>query len=82
MTDPDPMVAEVRRIRDEYAAKFNYDLNAIFRDIKERERKSGRTYVSFADDATAIEQNQPVPPADPAIIVTDNNPTRTVMAFG
>ena len=43
----DPIVAEVRRIRDAHAARFNYDLRAIFEDIKERERKSGRTYVSF-----------------------------------
>lgn len=43
----DPIVAEVRRIRDAHAARFNYDLDAIFRDIKEQERKSGRTFVSF-----------------------------------
>lgn len=43
----DPIVAEVRRIRDEHAAKFNYDLAAIFRDIKEEERKSGGTFVTF-----------------------------------
>lgn len=43
----DPIVDEVRRIREEYAARFNYDLNAIYRDIKEQEKKSGYTYVSF-----------------------------------
>jgi hypothetical protein len=43
----DPIVAEVRRIRDQHAAKFNYDLDAIFRDIKEEERKSGDTFVTF-----------------------------------
>ncbi len=36
----DPIVDEVRRIRDEYAARFDYDLNAIFRDLKEREAES------------------------------------------
>ncbi len=35
----DPIVEEVRRIRDEYAARFNYDLNAIYRDLKEREQR-------------------------------------------
>jgi hypothetical protein len=35
----DPIVDEVRRIRDEYAAQFNYDLNAIYRDLKEREQR-------------------------------------------
>jgi hypothetical protein len=43
----DPIVDEVRRVRDGHAARFNYDLDAIFRDIKEQERKSGRKFVSF-----------------------------------
>jgi len=42
-----PIVDEVRRIRDAHAASFNYDLDAIFRDIKEREKASGRTYVRY-----------------------------------
>ena len=44
----DPIVAEVRKAREEYAARFNYDLDAIYRDLKRRERASGRTYVRFA----------------------------------
>ena len=43
----DPIVAEVRKARDEHAAKFNYDLDAIFRDLKEKERTSGRKYVRY-----------------------------------
>lgn len=43
----DPIVAEVRKIRDQYAAKFNYDLDAIYRDLKEREKASGRSYVRY-----------------------------------
>ena len=43
----DPIVDEVRRVRDEYAARFDYDLDAIFRDIKEQEKKSGRKFVSY-----------------------------------
>ena len=44
----DPIVDEAGRIRDAHAARFNYDLNAIFRDLKEQERKSGRKFVSFS----------------------------------
>ena len=58
----DPIVDEVRRIRDEHAARFNYDLEAIFRDIKEQERKSGRTYVSYIIEETII-SNEKVPDA-------------------
>jgi hypothetical protein len=53
----DPIVDEIRRIRYAYAARFNYDLDAIFRDIKERERKGGHKFVNgiarpaAADDA-------------------------------
>jgi len=50
----DPIVAEVRRIRDEYARKFNYDLDAIFRDIEKRQSTSGRTYVSFPPKRPAV----------------------------
>ncbi len=41
----DPIVDEVRRVRDAHAARFNYDLHAIFQDIKEREKKSGLKFV-------------------------------------
>ena len=43
----DPIVDEVRRVRDAHAAKFDYDLDAIFRDIKEQEKNSGLKYVSY-----------------------------------
>ena len=43
----DPIVEEVRKIREKHAAKFNYDLDAICRDLKEQERKSGRKVVSL-----------------------------------
>ena len=41
----DPIVAEIRKIRDEHAAKFNYDLNAIVRDLKKTEHKLGNRVV-------------------------------------
>ncbi len=43
----DPIVAEVRRYRDEHAKKFNYDLDAIVRDIKSREGKDGEPVVTL-----------------------------------
>ena len=41
----DSIVDEVRRVRDAHAARFNYDLDAIFQDIKEREKKCGLKFV-------------------------------------
>lgn len=46
----DPIVDEVRRARDEHAARFNYDLDAIFRDVKDQEKRSGRKFVSFVPE--------------------------------
>ena len=43
----DPIVAEVRRVRAAHAAQFNNDLLAIYRDLKAREQKSGRQFVSY-----------------------------------
>lgn len=42
----DPIVDEVRKIRDEHAARFGYDLKRIFADLREQERKSDRQYVT------------------------------------
>lgn len=42
---------EVRRARDAYAARFNYDLRAIFRDLKEQEKRGGRLLVTYAKNA-------------------------------
>jgi hypothetical protein len=35
---PDPIVEEVRKIRAAYAARFNFDLHAMCRDLREKER--------------------------------------------
>jgi hypothetical protein len=44
----DPIVDEVRRARDEYARRFNYDLDAICSDLQQRQAQSGRMVVSFS----------------------------------
>jgi hypothetical protein len=41
----DEILKETWRIRDEYARSFNYDLDAIFRDLKQKEEQSGRKHV-------------------------------------
>ena len=42
----DPIIDELRAVRDEHAARCGYDIEAIFRDIRAREDASGREYVS------------------------------------
>jgi len=44
----DPIVDEVRRIREEQAAKYAFDLKAILAAAKKRQRRSGLKVVSLA----------------------------------
>jgi hypothetical protein len=43
----DPIVEEVRKARDAHAAKYNYNLEAIFKALKEEEIKSGHKFVKL-----------------------------------
>ena len=45
----DPIVAEVRCIRDQQAAELDYDLKAIFERARRRQKQSKRKTVSFAN---------------------------------
>lgn len=44
----DHIVEEIRQIRDEHAAQFNYDLNAIVADLKRSEAERDWPRASFA----------------------------------
>ena len=44
---PDPIIAEVWAVRGEHAARFRYDVKAIFKDIRTRQEASGRKYVRY-----------------------------------
>lgn len=39
-----PIVEEVHQIRDEYAAQFNYDLLALFQDLKRQEQSNPKPH--------------------------------------
>lgn len=52
---PDPIVEEIRLIRDRLAAEFNYDLAAIVKDAQQRDA-AGDRLVARPGDAP------PVPP--------------------
>jgi len=43
----DPIVEEVRRIREEYAKRFDYDLRAMAEDLREREQEHPDRLVTF-----------------------------------
>ncbi|HEV8059687.1 MAG TPA: hypothetical protein VGP68_07430 [Gemmataceae bacterium] len=64
----DPIVEEVRNIRAAHAARFNYDLWAIYRDLKEQQERSGLKFVSFADESIKAQ-----PPAGATIPASHDN---------
>ncbi len=43
----DRIVDEVRKARDEYARQFNYDLDAICKDLQKKQEQPGKNVVSF-----------------------------------
>ena len=43
----DPIVEEIRKIREEHAARFNYDVRAIGEDLMRRQHDSGHRIVSL-----------------------------------
>jgi hypothetical protein len=48
----DPIVAQVRKLRQRYFAQFNYDLRAMFDDLRrktEQSKQAGRRVVSPAN---------------------------------
>ena len=78
----DPIVEETRRIRDEHARQFNYDLAAIFADIKRFE--ASLPGASFAlnegeektatkkEDLRALRQAKSIEGHDPTVCVDTN----------
>ena len=43
----DPIVEEVRQARQQHAARFNFDLQAIYQDLKRQEAASNWRIVAF-----------------------------------
>jgi len=43
----DPIIAELLRVREEYAKRFNYDIAAMVRHLQERQTEHPERIVSF-----------------------------------
>jgi len=44
----DPIVKEVRKAREEHAAKFNFDIKSIIEDARQKQATGKHQVVSFA----------------------------------
>ncbi len=49
----DEIVEEVRRVKEEIAAEYGYDIEAMFRALREKQQRNGRNVVSPAPRRTA-----------------------------
>ena len=49
----DPIVAEVHRTREKLAAEFNYDVKAIFADLRKRQVSLGARLIAPKKQAEA-----------------------------
>ena len=61
----DPIVAEIRAIREARAKRFGYDLDAMFEDLRAKEAASGRKFVRLSPRRLdgASESGNSKPPA-------------------
>ena len=60
----DPIVAEVRAIRDELAVQCGYDIKEIFRKLREQQAESGLKYVRYPARRVALAEDMRAPNAD------------------
>jgi len=51
----DPLVEEVRKARQDHAARFRYDIEAIYQDLKNQEQKGKYKILSFPPKRLPIE---------------------------
>ncbi|CAN5736336.1 hypothetical protein BH20ACI4_BH20ACI4_06420 [soil metagenome] len=43
----DPIIEEIHKMREEYAAKFDFNIDEMFKDLREKQSQSNREIVSF-----------------------------------
>ncbi len=58
----DPIIDEIRAVRDAHAARFNYDIDAIFRDIQTMEKTSAREFVRLRPRRGPLPEAEPTNP--------------------
>jgi len=54
----DPIVEEVRRVRDKLARQYNYDIHAIFAELRTRERVEDPAHPLVRDASECAESRE------------------------
>lgn len=53
----DPIVEEMRRIKESIAAEYGYDIRAMVKALRAEQEAGGRQVVSFAPKRVPMEQD-------------------------
>ena len=64
----DPIAEEVRRTRDKLARQFNYDIHAIFADLRARDREEDPAHPLVHDASERVEAS--------AMVLNDKPPRK------
>jgi len=74
----DPIVEEMRRIKEEHAARFNYDIGAMVKSLREEQKRSGVKVVSYARKRPAASSGRKTRRALQEHPIADEQPARRV----
>ena len=61
------ILEEIWNTRDEHARRFNYDLEAIFEDLRQQQEAGNRKVVSFINTSLKPMPNEALQPTAPAL---------------
>ncbi len=50
----DPIVQEIRKVREDHAARFNFDIQAIVADLKKQQEDGGAIYLTLPSKKPTI----------------------------
>jgi hypothetical protein len=59
---PNEMLEEIWKTRDEHARRFNYDLDAIFQDLRKQQEAGKRKVVSFINTSLELKPDKALHP--------------------
>ena len=70
----DPIVEEIHRYREEWAAQFNYDIHAMVEDLRRRQQAENRTVVTLPPKRVAVTQVTTEPEANDLLAPVEFQP--------
>jgi hypothetical protein len=64
----DPIIEELHQIRQQYAARFNFDLDAIAHDLQRQQAEGAHPVVSFAQPSSPLNSSSAIKEQEPTLM--------------